>query len=668
MLQGNIAQLFGRPWIAAYEPIQDPPEIQLREAIQTAGFTPPDHVHLDGHIHRFSTDGKKRNKSGWYVAFADGVPAGVFGDWKADGKHSWRADIGRELTALESLEVTERFRQASEIREQQRTLKQQATAGECAAIWDSLNDAPQDHPYLVKKGVKPHGVRISEDGRLVVPLYDKSGELCSLQYIAADGKKMFHPGARARGCFWMIGDMQDHHKVFIAEGFATAASIHEATSLPVVIAFNAKNLIPVASAVRELLPHGVLVIVADNDESQTGQNCAQEAAKASGAEVVMPPQVGDANDFVQAGGNLKELLLGPSTDQWLVAADDFSKSPSPLKWLVKRWIQEEALIMVHGPSGSGKSFVVLDWCMHIASTKETWMGQTLHHGHVVYLAGEGHYGLKSRIAAWKQYHQVPSLDMSLSLGAIDLNTPEGLNKTVSSIRDSGNQPKLIVVDTLHRFFLGDENSAQDTKTMLDACSVLMHEFGCSVLLVHHTGVSAEAQHRARGSSSWRGALDNEISIEPGSKGKPIKIVQRKVKDAEMAEALHVDFEQVRLPWVDDEGEPVTSAIVTEGIAMERKACDAKQWERIRDMMAAWSSSGGECVDEMPYLTKSAWKDYLKSCNPELKEGTLNQKFKSSDDRSLVSKLLADGIIQEHRAGYLVIDGEISSIMMLTANE
>jgi putative DNA primase/helicase len=94
-----------------------------------------------------------------------------------------------------------------------------------------------------------------------------------------------------------------------------------------------------------------------------------------------------------------------------------------------------------------------------------------------------------------------------------------------------NPPEIIVVDTLHRFLDGDENSAADAKSMLDACAALINEFGASVILVHHTGVNAEAQHRARGSSAWRGALDVEISVVPGE---TIEIIQRKSKDAEEA--------------------------------------------------------------------------------------------------------------------------------------
>ena len=96
--------------------------------------------------------------------------------------------------------------------------------------------------------------------------------------------------------------------------------------------------------------------------------------------------------------------------------------------------------------------------------------------------------------------------------------------------------------------------------MLDACAAIMAEFRCTVILVHHTGVNAEAQHRARGSSAWRGALDIEISVVPGA---VIEVIQRKSKDAEEAEPLYVQLQPVALPWTDEDGETVTSAVLVQ---------------------------------------------------------------------------------------------------------
>jgi putative DNA primase/helicase len=258
----------------------------------------------------------------------------------------------------------------------------------------------------------------------------------------------------------------------------------------------------------------------------------------------------------------------PIKDDWLIPADDFCAQPSPISWLVKRWIQSQALVMVHGPSGGGKTFVVLDWCLRMASGTEDWAGHKVRQGNVVYLAGEGHHGLRGRVAAWKHHTPQQASWRCGSQKTAATSTPRPATSRWSS--RSGccqTRPSVIVVDTLHRFLAGDENSAQDAKTMLDACNALMMEFDCSVILVHHTGVSDEAQHRARGSSAWRGALDIEISIVPGKEGIPMQIVQRKSKDAEMAETVHVELQQVAIPgWLDEDGQQVTSAVIVQAQA------------------------------------------------------------------------------------------------------
>ena len=370
---GNIVELLGHPWEYNEETVI-PPEIQFSQAIQDAGLHAPGGIIFNGEIHRFSADGSRSDLSGWYVAFSDGIPAGAFGTWKEERKHQWRADIGRELTAVESMKVAERLRIAAEIRDRQREQKHQETAESCQQLWEAAEPAPEDHPYLQRKQVGAHELKLSKDGRLMLPLFTAEGELSTLQYIAESGKKLFHSGGKAGGCFWWLGDLNIGKRVYIAEGYATAASIHEVTGEPVVIAYNAKNLIPVTASIRTMLPTKELIIVADNDESGTGKKCAEEAVKETGAEVLMPPETGDANDFLLSGGDLKALLQ-PKTPSWLVFADEFSQHPSPLKWLVRRWLQEEAMIMIHGPSGSGKTFVVLDWCLHIASEKTHWLGQ-----------------------------------------------------------------------------------------------------------------------------------------------------------------------------------------------------------------------------------------------------------------------------------------------------
>jgi putative DNA primase/helicase len=664
----DLTNILGGPW-QPHEEIKASPEDQLRAAMLSAGLTPPDEIIMDGKIHRFNSGTKGKgghDKSGFYIAFADGVPAGHFGCWRAGIEQPWRADIGRKLTVAEEMANTRRMAEAKKLRDAEQAKAREVASDTVAAIWTSAGAASADHPYLARKGIEPHGARVTGDGRLIVPLFDTDGELSSLQYISADGDKKYHPGGATGARFWSIGTAEKpSDTVYVAEGFATAATIHEVTGAAVYIAYSASNLVPITGYLREMYQN--VVIVADNDKSGVGLRYAEQAAAKHGARIVVPPIEGDANDYAAAGHDLLDLLQ-PSSDDWLISADDFCSKPAPIAWLVKHWLQSNALIMVHGPSGGGKTFVVLDMCLRIAlkDSPMPWAGNRVSGGSVVYLAGEGHHGLRGRIAAWKQYHNPgASLSMHLSRDGCDLNTPEGYRRVSDAIRHNRIAPSIIVVDTLHRFLSGDENSAQDAKTMLDACNSLMHEFDCSVLLVHHTGVSEEAQHRARGSSAWRGALDIEISIvPPKAEGDPVAIIQRKSKDAEIALPLHVNLKSVPINgWLDEDGDQVTSAVIVPADA-PAKAEKQSSLEKHRKLFEnAWWASGAEDRNGFPYLSRSAFLEYLIN-NLGIKESSAKMYARPAANGKPISDLLNSELIVAFEHGWKVIEGTNSAAMMM----
>ncbi len=627
---------------------------------------------MDGKIHRFKSGTKGApghgDKPGWYLVFGDGIPAGRFGCWRAGMEVTWRADVGRKLTQTEEMSHAKRLAEAKALRDAALERQHQVASETVEKIWTTANPANAEHPYLAKKGIQTHGARITGDGRLVVPLYDSDGTLATLQYIDHEGGKLYHPGGQTGGKFWMVGSLDEPGTLFVAEGFATAATIHETTDRPVVVAYSASNLVPVTGTLREM--YGAtqdIVIVADHDNSGVGQRYAEQASAKYGARMVMPPILGDANDYAQAGHDLAGLLMPPA-DDWLIPADDFCAQPSPISWLVKRWIQSQALVMVHGPSGGGKTFVVLDWCLRMASGTEDWAGHKVRHGNVVYLAGEGHHGLRGRVAAWKHHHKAGKLAMWLSKDGCDLNTPTGYLKVVEQVRMLKDRPSVIVVDTLHRFLSGDENSAQDAKTMLDACNALMQEFNCSVILVHHTGVSDEAQHRARGSSAWRGALDIEISIVPGKDNVPMQIVQRKSKDAELAETIHVELQQVSIPgWRDEDNQQVTSAVIIQAQAPILAKKDSKIDSHRKTFENAWWASGAEERNGLPYLSRSAMMEYLVQ-KMNVSESSAKVYIKPSATGKPIADMLVAEIIESFEHGWIVIDDTQASVMMIRKSE
>jgi phage/plasmid primase-like uncharacterized protein len=129
---------------------------QFRAAIAKAGLIAPRNICADGKLHRFSSDGRRGDDAGWYVFHKEDIPAGAFGCWRSDLSQTWRADIGRPLTAEElaatrrKMDDDKREREAEEKRNHERARKR------AAKIWDNAAEAPADYPYLARKGVLPH--------------------------------------------------------------------------------------------------------------------------------------------------------------------------------------------------------------------------------------------------------------------------------------------------------------------------------------------------------------------------------------------------------------------------------------------------------------------------------------------------------------------------------
>jgi len=658
----NLSSILGDNW----SPPQASPvasiESQFIDAIINAGLHAPRDIVMDGKIHRFASDDDRHKKPGWYIAYETPIPVLVFGCWKAGFTSQKRAETGVKYTPAQEMKLLSQIAEAKKLRDAELERKHEVAVETIESTWPTFTPASPDHPYLKRKGIGAHGARVTGDGRLVVPLFSEDGELSSLQYIDHDGNKLYHTGGITGARFFMIGELKQ--TLYIAEGFATAATIYEATNEAVVVAFSANNLPSVAGIMRT--KYGAtqdIVVVADHDVSGVGLNKATEASAKHGVRVVMPPMLGDANDYARAGNDLF-ILLNPPVEDWLVGADHFSEKPEPITWLVKKWLPEQALIMVHGPSGGGKTFAVLDWMLSIASVTAEWAGNKVKSGTVVYLAGEGHQGLKGRVAAWKHKKQIKSLKMWISKSGCDLNTPEGYQKAANQIRMLPHPPSIIVVDTLHRFLLGDENSAQDAKTMLDACAALMREFNCSVLLVHHTGVSEEAQHRARGSSAWRGALDIEISIVPARDGQPLEIVQRKQKDGELSEPLFARIEGVVIPgWFDEDGEPVKSAtLVLVDAPIKQTAADNKMQEHRKMFENAWFDSGAEDLKNEPYISRSALKEYLDK--QDIAKATVQKMLNPSESSRLIGKLINSNILRSEGHGWVVNDKLMAQSMLI----
>jgi putative DNA primase/helicase len=263
------------------------------DAIRAAGLTPPEQIEADGAIHRFSSSGKRGDDSGWYALRLDGTPTGSFGCWRSGLSSTWCAKDANEMTQAEQAAHRQRVEAMQAARKADQEQRQQQARSEAARRWEAAAPATV-HDYLKRKGIQAHGARV-EGYSLLVPMHlTEGGTLQSLQLIDPTGGKRFLPGGRVKGCFCLIGERDEIEagaELVICEGFATGASIREATGYPVAVAFNAGNLEAVALALRRKYPSAALILAADDDhrtEGNPGMSKAQAAAQAVGARLAVP--------------------------------------------------------------------------------------------------------------------------------------------------------------------------------------------------------------------------------------------------------------------------------------------------------------------------------------------------------------------------------------------
>ena len=238
----------------------------------------------------------------------------------------------------------------SQQREQARIDAAQTSAASVALVlWGKASETGSS-PYLIRKGVQPHGVRFGADGWLLVPVRDAAGVLWNVQRIAPEkplgdaSNKLFLKGGRKSGLWHLLGDAgttgdaaQPPAVLLICEGYATGASLFEAAGYPVAVAFDAGNLPHVAKALRQRYPAALLVLCGDDDRAtfaakgyNPGRDKATAAARAVHGLAVFPEGLSDGasdfNDLHQHIGSAAGLEAVRATVQAAIDAHQASQT------------------------------------------------------------------------------------------------------------------------------------------------------------------------------------------------------------------------------------------------------------------------------------------------------------------------------------------------------
>ena len=301
------------------------------DRMRQEGLEPVGPVMADGELHRVRWQGDKRGgRPGWYVLHDGKRPHGAFGCWRRGVDVRWCTQ-GQRLTREERQALTALRKEEQRRRRIEQERRQEKAAELAARIWDAAKPC-DDHPYLRHKVIGGHGCRRGARGQLVVPMRDATGKLASLQLIGADGTKRYLAGGKVEDAHHIIGEIQS--RAVICEGFSTAASIHETTSIPVVVSFASGQLGNVAKAISIKYPDAELLIAADDDHQtkepieNPGVHFATKAAASVRARFAVPrfcdPEARgtDFNDLavIEGAGVVRSQILAGFASEPVEAA------------------------------------------------------------------------------------------------------------------------------------------------------------------------------------------------------------------------------------------------------------------------------------------------------------------------------------------------------------
>lgn len=381
---------------------------------------------------------------------------------------------------------------------------------------------------------------------------------------------------------------------------------------------------------------------------------------------MVPPRMEPVEPEIPAGrepGSDDELAAAPpcEPDNGFMWVDEFCKQPSETSWLVRSYLERDCLAVWFGDSQAGKSFVAIDLSLHIAHGLK-WCGKRTHQGLVLYIAAEGKHGLKRRIKAWHEFHNLP-LKRNMVVRTVpaklcDIAHTQDLVKQIKLFLNEVN-PVLIVVDTLNRNFgNGDENKTQDMSLFVDGMNELKLATNSCVLAPHHVGHTNK--ERGRGSIALYNAIDFEYRIERTGDPDQVDTLQTvmtptKWKDSSRPKELAWNWNLQDLPWMelddDDNWKPVNSIVFTPteyDPQAKDNALPYPQQIALKAIGQALCAVGTES-NGLVTIDEDQWRQ--SAYELEISKGKQNAK-RMAFNRAM-EELLASGKVRKHEGRYWI---------------
>jgi hypothetical protein len=294
--------------------------------------------------------------------------------------------------------------------------------------------------------------------------------------------------------------------------------------------------------------------------------------------------------------------------------------------------------MIYGPSGSGKSHVILSIAAMIANGRD-WFNKESKQGNVLVMAGKGLSGLSRRLRAIEKEHDLSIVQdkLHISSRAIGLDTENGYKQVEQAISELDAPPKLIFIDTLSRHLMdSEENSNDDMARFINKLEDIRLKYGCTIVLVHHTGKGGN--QTARGASALKANIDFSFFVD--GENKSCSFSCDKMKDADDAiPTKYFEIKAVDLGIVTSKDKPITGACIVDST----KPISIKVNKQNKDELAY------SCFNSDKKLWQQA---YLDACTDAISAESKAKQYREGRKALIV----AGKVIENQDGSFSVNDG------------
>lgn len=497
----------------------------FENAMNQRGLMPVEGIQADGLLKRCKMDGDTEKNGFYALHIENGRAWGMFGHWVHHPEPIlWSSKgskpVDPEYAARLKREIAASRQQAAA----EKAESQAAAAQQAQADWKKLKDTDAEHPYLIAKHIGPHGAKETPDGRqLVIPVFINE-KISSLQYISGNGEKLFLKGGKTAGGYYRIGG-KPNGTIYIAEGFASGATVREASKGTVLVAFSDRNLKAVAEWAHKKYPDDKIIIVSDNDlktEGNPGVTHAQAAAAAVGDAVVIPVRAADperkcdVNDlYVDEGIEAVCKLLFGNQEGTVVTEMDRVEAED-VDWYWEPKIAAKKVTLLAGDPGLGKSFLGLSMAAVISNGGQWIDGGTAPAGDTLLLSLEDDPAdtIRPRLDALgadcSKVHLITGVRKRVKGKLVEQMFD--LNSDIPALDQALQQRpnvRLVIIDPISAYLgkggLGGSNSHNNAemRALLAPLSVLATKYRVAILAITHLNKSpAQVLYRVMGSLAF----------------------------------------------------------------------------------------------------------------------------------------------------------------------